>query len=61
MKPQDFVIASEAKQSQFLNLRLLRRRAPRNDIFGHFFILLDALKSAALNLTICSYLTFFVS
>jgi len=38
MKLQNFVIASEAKQSQFLSLRLPRRCAPRNDIFGQFFM-----------------------
>ncbi len=37
MKMQNFVIASEAKQSQCLSLRLPRRRAPRNDILGQFF------------------------
>ncbi len=38
------VIASEAKQSQFLGLRLPRRYAPRNDINSHFFISLHALR-----------------
>jgi hypothetical protein len=36
MKWYRLVIASKAKQSQFLGLRLPRRGAPRNDIYGSF-------------------------
>ena len=39
MKLYGTVIASEAKQSRFLSLRLPRRCAPRNDIYNCFYIL----------------------